>query len=73
MATLTELQALLTSYETARDNILDAGQSYGDAGGRNYSAARLETIERQIRRLEHRIKLVQNSNRVHTSEVIFRG
>lgn len=54
MATLAELQADLVKYKTERDRILSSGSSYG-ADGTTRSSAALETINREIERLEMRI------------------
>jgi hypothetical protein len=54
MATLAELQADLVVYKTARDAILSGAQSYGIAG-RSVTRANLDTINKEIARLEARI------------------
>lgn len=66
MATLESLQATLAKYEAERDRILLSGASYG-VDSTTRSAANLETIVREIEKLEHRIALMQGT--AHTSAV----
>lgn len=58
MATLEQLQATLAKYEAERDRILTAGANFG-ADGATREAARLETIVREIEKLELRISSMQ--------------
>jgi len=57
MATLESLQATLAKYEAERDRILTSGSSYG-ADGSTRTAAALETITKEIEKLEHRIAMM---------------
>lgn len=54
MSTLAELQQDLITYRTARDAILNSGQSYS-AFGRMFQRGDLAEINRQIAYLEARI------------------
>ena len=57
MATLESLQATLAKYEAERDRILTSGSSYG-VDGTTRSSAALETINREIEKLEQRIAMM---------------
>lgn len=73
MTTLSELQSDLTMYRTARENILTAGQSAGDASGRSLTMADLKWIDRQIKDLESRVAQAQNSGRLPSYTAVFGG
>lgn len=73
MATLSELQSLLTSYQTERNSILTAGQNISGTGGRSRQAARIEFLEKEINFLESRIAIVGNSNRITSHRPVFGG
>ena len=68
MATLESLQATLAKYEAERDRILATGQSYG-ADSTTRSSAALETINREIEKLEHRIAMMTQGASYHASAV----
>jgi copper homeostasis protein CutC len=68
MATLESLQATLAKYEAERDRILTSGSSFG-VDGTTRSSAALETIAREIEKLEHRIAMMTPGGGYHTSAV----
>jgi len=72
MASLSELQTLLTRYESARDNILSAGQSLVESG-RTLTLADLKWIDARIVQLESRITIVGNNNRITAHQPVFGG
>ncbi|MCK9324576.1 MAG: hypothetical protein M0P69_03680 [Bacteroidales bacterium] len=73
MATLAELQATLTKYETARDAVLVSGQKYEIDGGMSYTRADLPVLEAQITRLENKIAMAQSSGRLKSASAVFGG
>ena len=72
MATLSELRTLLGNYESARNNILSAGQSF-DESGRTLTLADLKWLDTRILQLESRIAIVGNSNRITAYRPVFGG
>lgn len=72
MATATEIQADLTAYRAARDAILDGSQSY-KIGSRSLTRGDLAEINREIRRLEIRLAMAQNSGRIPGTSAVFGG
>lgn len=73
MATLTELQATLLKYETARDSVLTSGQKYEIEGGLSYTRADLPVLESCIERLENKIALAQRGGRLKSASAVFGG
>ena len=71
MATVASLQATLTKYETARDAVLTAGQSYR-IDDREFTRADLAFLEAQIDKLEQKIRIAQNG-RLTFGRAIFGG
>lgn len=68
MATLESLQATLAKYEAERDRILTSGSSYG-VDSTTRSSAALETIAREIEKLEHRIAMMTTGASYNASAV----
>ena len=65
MATLTQLQATLAAYESARDEILAGRTTSVQIEGQSYSFLSLPEIEKQIQRYENRVAVAQASgNRI---------
>jgi hypothetical protein len=62
MATVAELETDLAAFKAARDAILSGAQSYS-IGGRSLTRANLDTILKEISRLEARIDRVGRSGR----------
>ncbi len=73
MATVTELQSELTTYKTARDNILQLGQDNSMSDGRQLTRADLKWIDTRISQLEHRISIAKNDGKVPSYQVLFPG
>lgn len=73
MSTITELQADLAKYKSARDRILDSGQDVRDSSGRRLTSADLDALEKRISDLEARIAIAGNNGRVPGSSVVFGG
>lgn len=72
MATVAEIQAELTAYKTARALILEGAQSY-KIGTRSLTRGDLVEINKEIRRLEMRLAIAQNSSQVTATSVVFGG
>jgi len=72
MATVAEIQAELTAFKSARTQILEGAQTY-KIGNRSLTRADLVEINREIRRLETRLAIAQNSNQVTATSVVFGG
>ncbi len=73
MATVTELENELSSYKTARDNILSYGQDNTAPDGRQLTRADLKWLDTRILHLENRIAIAKNSGKVPGHQVLFRG
>jgi dihydropteroate synthase len=72
MATVAEIQAELTAFKAARTQILEGAQMY-KIGGRSLTRGDLAEINKEIRRLEMRLSVAQNSNQVTATSVVFGG
>jgi len=73
MATVTELQNDLSTYVTARDNILQYGQDNTMSDGKQLTRANLKWLDTRIRELENRIAIAKNNGKVPGYQVLFRG
>ena len=62
MATVEELAVELAAYQAARNAILSGAQSY-QVSGQSVTRASLDTIEKQIARIEARISRINRSGR----------
>lgn len=72
MATISELQTTLAKYQTARDKILDSGQSYS-LDGFHYTRADLSSLEKHIERIEQSIAVLSHRGRLRYSIAVFSG
>lgn len=70
--TLAELQADLTKYVTARDRILEAGQS-SEIDGLKVDQARLEYLDKRIKELRQEITMVSSGGLLRHSVAVFGG
>lgn len=71
MTTISELQADLQAYRSARTAIL-TGQEYA-IGNRRLRRPDLAEINKEIRELESRIAMQSNSGKINTGHAIFGG
>lgn len=72
MATLYELQQDLAAYKSARDKILNGGQSVR-LGDRRIDRGDLQEIERKIQSLESRVAIAQNNGKLGAFRPVFGG